>query len=227
MSSLIVTAAQTVWGAITNSFLFLTGRYVGDTPNPDLASQPAKHIVILGGSFSGLSMVHRIIKQAKKHEKFKITLVSDSTHFYWSIASIRGIVPGKYTDEQLFYPIADGVKHYPKSQFEFIVGTAEKLDVKAKTVELSGSTDRKTISYDILILATGSRAREDAPFKGLESTQATKNALHDYQARIEKAATVVVAGAGVTGVEVSGEIAYWYGKQKKVTLVSSRSFIRF
>lgn len=57
------------------------------------------------------------------------------------------------------------------------------------------------------------------PFKGMGSTEATKNALHDFQARVKKAKTILIAGAGATGVETAGELASVHGKQKQMILV--------
>jgi NADH dehydrogenase FAD-containing subunit len=85
---------------------------------------------------------------------------------------------------------------------------------------ISSSTDKQTLDYDFLILATGSRAKGDAPFKGVGSTEDTKAARHDFQARVKKAKTIVVAGGGVTGCETAGELAYEYGRQKEIIFVS-------
>ncbi|MCJ1328911.1 hypothetical protein MMC10_005588 [Thelotrema lepadinum] len=184
-----------------------------------------KNIVILGGSYAGISTAHRILKQATKLGPFKITLVSPNTHFYWNMASPRGIVPGQITEEKLFLPIAPGFQRHPPGRFEFILASAESLDVEAKKVEISGSTGNQTLDYDFLILATGSHTRGGTPFKGLGSTEATKEALHDFQARVKNAESIVVAGAGVTGVEVAGELAFEYGRQKKIILLASGSTI--
>jgi len=181
-----------------------------------------KDILILGGSYAGISTAHRILKQSSKLQSFKITLVSPDTHFYWSMASPRGIVPGQLTDDELFQPILAGFNQYPASQFEFILASAERLDPDTKQVKISGPTGSKTLSYDFLILATGARTREYTPFKSLGSTKATQEALHDFQTRIKDANTIVIAGGGVTGVEVAGELGFEYGQQKKIILVRLR-----
>ena len=213
-------AASVLQQFITIVFHFLTGNSFQRIPPPSLTSRTMKNIVILGGSYAGISTAHRILKQATKLGPFKITLVSPNTHFYWNMASPRGIVPGQITEEKLFLPIAPGFQRHPPGRFEFILASAESLDVEAKKVEISGSTGNQTLDYDFLILATGSHTRGGTPFKGLGSTEATKEALHDFQARVKNAESIVVAGAGVTGVEVAGELAFEYGRQKKIILVS-------
>ena len=109
------------------------------------------------------------------------------------------------------------------SQFEFILASAESLDVEAKKVSISGSSGTSTLGYDFLILATGSRAKDDAPFKGVGSTEDTKAARHDFHARVKKAKTIVVAGGGVTGCEAAGELAYEYGREKEIIFVRSHT----
>jgi NADH dehydrogenase FAD-containing subunit len=59
------------------------------------------------------------------------------------------------------------------------------------------------------------------PFKNLSSTEETKDALHSWGERIKAAKSIVVAGAGSTGVEVAGELGQEYGVtgKKQITLV--------
>jgi len=181
-----------------------------------------KHIVILGGSYAGVSTAHRIFKHAGKNVSFKITIVTPNTHLYWSVASPRGIIPGEFDDEKLFQPIEAGFKRYAPTTFEFILGSAEGLDADSHTVEVSTPNGTKrTLVFDFLILATGSRTHDGTPFKELESTEATQKALHEFQTQVEKAKKIVVAGGGVTGVEVAGELGFAYGQEKDIVLVSS------
>ncbi|KFY44494.1 hypothetical protein V494_01451 [Pseudogymnoascus sp. VKM F-4513 (FW-928)] len=177
-----------------------------------------KNIVILGGSYAGVSTAHRIFKQATNNAPFKITLVSPNTHFYWNVASPRGIIPGQIEDEKLFQPISTGFEQYPSGRFEFVLGYAESLDVNVKRVTVSNNI---TLDYDVLIIGTGSNDKEGLPFKGVGSTEATRNALHDFQAKVAKSKTIVVCGAGVTGVEVAGELGFEYGQTKEIILLGS------
>jgi NADH dehydrogenase FAD-containing subunit len=180
-----------------------------------------KHILILGGSYAGISTAHRLFKQTSKVEAFKITLISPNTHFYWNIASPRGIIPGQISDDKIFQPIAAGFTKYSSDQFQFILAAAKSIDFKGQKVEiLAKDGSKSTISYDFLILATGSRTKEVTPFKMLDSTEDTMEILHDFQSRVEEAKTIVVAGAGFTGVETAGELGYTYGKEKKIIMVS-------
>ncbi|KAH6672155.1 hypothetical protein B0J14DRAFT_482971 [Halenospora varia] len=184
-----------------------------------------KTIVILGGSYGGISTAHRILKQSAKTGPVKVILVSPNTHLFWNLASARAIVPGEIPDSKIFEPIAPGFKQYPASQFEFIIATAESFDPEAKSVVLSASTGSKSISYDILILATGSHLKSPGPFKPAASTEETQDILHDFQARVKTAKSIVVAGAGATGVETAGELGFKYGLSKEIVLIASGATI--
>ncbi|KAF1845718.1 FAD/NAD(P)-binding domain-containing protein [Cucurbitaria berberidis CBS 394.84] len=180
-----------------------------------------KNIVILGGSYAGVSTAHRILKNAAKVGSLKITLVSPNTHFYWNFASPRGMLPGQFTDEELFLPIATGFGKYSADEFAFITGSAESFDAEEKTVVVVGESGKTTLEYDMLIIATGTSTKERSPLKGVGSTKETKELLHEFQGKIEQAKTIVVAGAGVTGVEVAGELGFEYGLQKRIILVAA------
>lgn len=186
-----------------------------------------KTVVILGSSFAGVTTAHRLLKQAPKTGDVKIILVGRNTHVFWNLATPRAIIPGQFTDDKLFGAIAPGFKQYTADRFEFVVGTAEILDLESKNVAVATGSGQKVIGYDILILATGSSTKGDAPFKPRESYEATRNALHDFQGRVKKATSIVVGGAGATGVETAGELGFEYGAQKKITLVCLRLYFHF
>ncbi|KAG4028627.1 hypothetical protein MFRU_020g00660 [Monilinia fructicola] len=181
-----------------------------------------KNIVILGGSYAGVSTAHRILKQsAKAGLAIKITLISPNTHVYWNIASTRAIVPGGIPDEKVFSSIASGFSQYTADKFEFVVGTAEELDVENKKVAVSGESGGSSFGYDFLILATGSRTKEDSPFKGKGSYQESLDLLHEWQSKVKDASSIYIAGAGATGVETAGELGFAYGSSKEITLIAS------
>ncbi|KAL4931133.1 NAD(P)/FAD-dependent oxidoreductase [Aspergillus undulatus] len=193
-----------------------------------------QHIVIIGGSFAGLSTAHQILQQAVKTQaQIKLTLVSRDTHLYWNIAAPRAVASAALVpDEKLFASIPDGFERarYPKGMFEFVHGTARGVDVDGKVarVDVGGDDDVAAgtkgdieIGYDVLVLCTGSDTKVATPFKSRGSTEATKKSLHAYQERVKAARTILVVGAGATGVEVAGELAFEYGDRKKVILASS------
>ncbi|KAL2206911.1 putative disulfide oxidoreductase [Sarocladium strictum] len=181
-----------------------------------------QHIVIVGGQYSGVGTAHRFLKKAPKTTPYKVTLISRDSHFYWNLASPRGVVPGQISDKEIFHPIAEGFTQYG-DKFEFVLGSATGFDAESQTIKVATANGvERQISYDVLVLATGARTKSDGtPFKSVGSTEATKEALHKYQASIKKAKTIAVIGAGTTGVETTGELAAAYGSDKKIILLAS------
>ena len=112
MTDILTRAASTLQYTLQLLFHFLTVNYFRRIEDPGLKALTMKHIVILGGSYAGVSTAHRILKQAAKTGPLKITIVSPNTHFYWSMASPRGVVPGQIPDEKLFQPIAPGFSKF-------------------------------------------------------------------------------------------------------------------
>ncbi|KAK6343014.1 hypothetical protein TWF718_008392 [Orbilia javanica] len=181
-----------------------------------------KTVVIVGAGFTGLPTAHKLLiyTAPKVAEKLEVILISPNSHFYWNLAAVRGVIPGAIPDEQLFFPIADALSRYPSENFEFVLGKAGGLQPGNNTVHVvnnDGST--RDIIYDQLVIATGSTIRGDLPFKSLGTHENTVAALHSLQRDIGNAASIIIAGAGATGVETAGELAAAYGSKKQITLI--------
>lgn len=184
-----------------------------------------KTVVILGASLAGIPIAHYLLTHTSAVvPDLKVILVSPNTHMYWSFASVRGILPGGIEEDKLMLPIAPAFKKYSSDKFEFVLGKAQDLEPASNsvTVQTNEGAVRK-LDYHTLVIATGTSAREEMPFKTVNTTEQTRDVLHDWQQRIKSAKSVVVAGAGITGVELAGELAEAYAKtgQKKVTLIAS------
>lgn len=194
---------------------------------------------------------------------YKVVLVSPSTHIYWNLASIRGLLlldtfdaisnairshcPGSVgrqqgnkicpwptqdsiysiysthtNSSQVFQEIEPGFKQYSKDSFEFIHGTASGLDPETKTVIITTAAGETKQTYDVLVLATGTRTTGDLPWKAsLKGYQATKDILDKYRDLVQSADSIVLGGGGPTGVEAAGEIGFEYGKTKDITLITA------
>ncbi|KAK3293994.1 uncharacterized protein B0H64DRAFT_418045 [Chaetomium fimeti] len=181
----------------------------------------SKTVVILGGSIAGLHVAHALLK--KQIKDTKVILVSKNSHFYWNLASVRAIIPGQITDEQLFQPLQTALSRYPAESWELVIGSASKADFGAKTVEITlPDNTTRALPYHQLVLATGARSSSpDTPWKSPGTYEETLASLHDTAARVTNAQHIVVAGAGSTGIEVAGELGYEYGKTKEIILLCS------
>lgn len=185
----------------------------------------AKTVVILGASLAGIPIAHYLLAHTSSVvPDLKVILVSPNTHMYWAFASVRGILPGGLEEDKLMLPIAPAFKKYPSDKFELVLGKAEQLEPSSNSVTVQTNQGAiRQIQYHTLVIATGTSAREEMPFKTVNTTEQTRDVLHDWQQRIKSAKSVVVGGAGITGIELAGELAEAYARngQKKVTLIAS------
>jgi apoptosis-inducing factor 2 len=179
-----------------------------------------RQIVILGASFAGLRVAHYLLRDTYPVTKdIKVILVSPSDYVFWPIGTVRAVVPGQLKDEDIFQPFLPGFDRYPEGSFEFVQGTAEKVDPVRNTVVADG----REISYDHLVVATGT-SYKDMPWKLERDFQTTTKAIHDLQSKIAAAKTIVIGGGGATGTEMAGEIAFEYNhnqKKKEITIVTT------
>ncbi len=184
------------------------------------SENPTRTLVILGAGVGGLPLTHHVLRfTVPKVPNLRVILVTPNTHFYWNLGSPRAMISEDFTDK-LFQPLAPAFAKYG-DKFELVHGKAESLDPDRNlvVVALAGGGSRE-IAYDTLVVATGSSASQSMPWKSLSSTTATKKALQDLRHKIGDAKTIVVAGAGATGVEVAGELGEFSAAgTKQVTYV--------
>ena len=186
--------------------------------------QMVKTVVILGAGWTGLPLAHKLLKYTlpKLKSGLKVLLVSPNSHFYWNVAAVRGVVPGAFSDDQLFLPIEPGFAKYSTENFEFVLGKAKSIEPQTNTVEVTRNNGtEESILYHQLIIATGSHMRGHQPFKPIGTDEETLAALHSLQKQIDMAKSVVIAGAGPTGVETAGELAAAFRGKKEITLIIS------
>lgn len=104
-----------------------------------------------------------------------------------------------------------------------MLGVASSFDPTTKTVTVTTASGELKQTYDVLVLATGSRtAANNVPWKAsLAGYEATKAVLHKHREQVKAAKTIVLGGGGPTGVETAGELGFEYGKTKDITLITS------
>ncbi|OCL09706.1 FAD/NAD(P)-binding domain-containing protein, partial [Glonium stellatum] len=197
-------------------------------------------IIVLGGSFAGLSAAHHfldhVIQQLSTFEgapRYRVILVSPSTHLYWNICAPRALVSADLIPvESAFVPIEPGFSRHPFNEFTYMQGAATAIDTSARTVTVilaSEATTKhsvlQTLPYHALILATGSSAY--SPLYSLHgSYEKTTAELRSFHARLETAQSVLIVGGGPSGVETAGQLATYFNRRpaprtpKTITILS-------
>lgn len=193
-------------------------------------SQELKHLVIVGGSFGGLILLHYISSY------FKITVLEKKEHFEWVCMQ-----PKSMLDKNDFYADEATVKlkdtfHTHKvfgENASYIQGllteVVDEHTLKFKRTEglddqsQIGGVEEETLNFDLLVIATGANyiINEDSveDVYGIYSYEKKKEFLNKYKTQIDQASSILVVGGGPTGCETAGELLIQYGTSKKIGLI--------
>lgn len=187
-------------------------------------------VVIIGASYSGLGVANGLLKTDS--DKVKIVLINPSEKVYFNIAAPRILAkPQFFQPSQYLLSIENSFSKYPKESFEFIKGSASRIDTASKLVEVSSQKPSTSISYDYLVIASGSTTSssvegEVAPFKPMKDHD-LEASISAIQKTISNANSFIIGGAGPVGVEFAGELAEAFKDKKAVsiTLISASKHV--
>lgn len=174
-------------------------------------------VVILGGSFAAHFAFTALYKNSSDLE---VTLVSATSHSYFNIPSPRLLVQPERLGEVIF-SIEEFVAKKSNGKGKFIHGKATSVDFGAQTVTVLANGSNRTLDYNLLVLATGSKTNFNG-FKVNDSHLDAQKAIKETAEKLKTAKLVAVIGGGPTGVETVGEIAYAL-KSAAVTLYTGSS----
>ncbi len=184
---------------------------MSNTPSSEVLP---KKLVIIGGGFGGVNLALGF----KSNPHFQITFV-DKNNYNFFPPLIYQVATGFLENSNISYPFRKLFRKYRNIQFR--LGELQKVDPANHTCHL----DNGDISYDYLVFATGAETnyfgmenvRKNAiPMKNVNDALNMRNTIFQ---RLELASiskdpverkkllTLVVAGGGPTGVEVSGMFA--------------------
>ncbi|MBO9620411.1 MAG: NAD(P)/FAD-dependent oxidoreductase [Niabella sp.] len=177
-------------------------------------NQSSKKVIVIGGGFAGLNLV----MQLKNKPGFDVTLV-DKNNYNFFPPLLYQVATGFLEPSSISYPFRRFLRG--KHNVHFRMADLQKIIPDENKVVLSNGT----LDYDYLVLATGAASnffglqnveQHAIPMKTLSDALYMRNTLLDRLEeatriqdidRIKKLATIVVAGAGPTGVELSGMFA--------------------
>lgn len=106
-----------------------------------------KNIVILGGSYGGVSTAHYLLKHAipklPDSASYQVILISASSEVICRPACPRALISDDLLPQQkIFFSIPNLFSQYPKHNFRFIHGTATDLDHTNRLVSISSAIDQ-------------------------------------------------------------------------------------
>lgn len=170
--------------------------------------QNTKKIVIVGGSYAGISTAHYLLKHVLPQlVSYQVILVSTSSEAMCRPACPRAMISDEmFPQEKLFANIPKAFEPYPKDSFCFIHGTATGLRHVDRTISISLTIGGiKLINFDALVIATG--ASTHSPLLGLNRDSEFLRANWTvFRTALATAKNIVIAGGGPAGVETAGEL---------------------
>lgn len=177
-----------------------------------------KNIVIIGAGFSGILTAQRLEKKTASLKNISITLI-DKNPYFTMRTEIHAAATGRGKPEAITYDLAETFADSPN--VSFFCDEVKDIDFKNKVVK----GDVNDYAYDYLVIAAGSQpnyfgiksAEENAlPFWTYDDAIALKKHINECfkkaaslsdEAEQKKLLTFCVVGAGLTGVELAGELA--------------------
>src|ERR1700760_1390 len=115
-----------------------------------MAQVKSVHIVVIGGSHSGLGVSQNILSTLPT---VNVTVVSTSKDYYFNIAAPRVLArPSEVSLDQVLVPIDSLFKKH-SDRFELLHATVTTFNPANKTITTDAN---QTIKYDYLVIASGS-----------------------------------------------------------------------
>lgn len=182
-----------------------------------IVTQPAKNLVIIGGGFAGVYAANHLHRRLPSG--WRVILFSQENHFIFT-PLLGDVVGSSINPMHVVFPIRQMARHA-----QCRTAAITRIDAVARSVEYVTAAGEKIIqAYDQLVLACGSVVNLDImpgmaahgwPLKTMGDALLLRNHLISQMEKAEvepnlesrrRLLSVVVVGAGFSGVEVAGEI---------------------
>ncbi|KAB8223513.1 hypothetical protein BDV33DRAFT_167105 [Aspergillus novoparasiticus] len=191
-----------------------------------MATAERRKIVVLGGSYAGVSAAHYLLKHVVPKlpdpEGYQVILISTSSHTLCRPACPRALISDEFFDqEKLFVSISKVFEQYQDDRtrnFRFIHGTVTQLDHTSRnvTVSFTANDTIDTIDFHTLVIATGSST--PSPLLGLNRDIGDlRENWTAFRKALPTAKSIIISGGGPAGVETAGELgeylngrAWWF-----------------
>lgn len=146
-------------------------------------NQELLNVVVVGASFAGLSVAHHFLDSTvarlsttSTSPRYRLVLVSPSTHIYWNIGAPRTLVSSNLIKEdEAFVPIEPGFKRHKGANFVFVQGLCTTWDPEKRVIVIDpiGAKAQKRCSQ---LKSTKRVSKETSPPKTPISTNGSLSA---------------------------------------------------
>jgi NADH dehydrogenase len=202
-----------------------------------------KHIVILGGGYSGIYALKELIS----NKNIKITLIDK--HTYHNLQpEVYDFIANKANIADVTIDLSSLCSGFDHPFLEYKNLRVTDIDFESNTLF---TQEKENVNFDYMIIATGTRTFFPRSIEGLNNTDDIKklhralyfkqnfekqlfNKVEDEAKKCDKT-HIAVVGAGLSGVEIAAEMAHYAKKffkrgsfpcdNFKISLISSRNTI--
>ena len=168
------------------------------------------NIIIIGGGIAGTRVAQELAKFRNKGVAIK--LIDAKDYFEVPYATLRGIIKPNTIGKRLRKKYRDFVK------VDFIQGKV--IEISPNTIKLENG---KELEFNIAIIATGSRYKRFSipkPADIVRNMEERDKQFQEEHQKLDKAQKILIIGGGPVGVELAGDIAYYY-PEKTVYLIEA------
>ncbi|MFZ1808272.1 MAG: FAD-dependent oxidoreductase [Cyclobacteriaceae bacterium] len=155
-----------------------------------------KNIVIIGNGIAGITAARHI----RKRSDHNITVISAETEHFFSRTALMYIYMGHMGFDNT-KPYEDWF--WKKNRIELVKAHVEQVITADKTIRLASG---KTVGYDILIIATGSKSNKfgwpGQDLKGVQGLYSFQD-LQEMEINTKDVKQAVIVGGGLIGVEMA------------------------
>ncbi|EQB36322.1 MULTISPECIES: NAD(P)/FAD-dependent oxidoreductase [Virgibacillus] len=189
--------------------------------------------IIIGGGYAGLAALKAIKKKfrgmEKKGRRIRFVLIDKQPGHLRKLRLFRPTT----AEEEIMIPW----KQLLLEGFEFVQGTVTSVNSRGKRIRYTNAIGNEArICYDLLVVAVGSTVRRLNAEQGgiaLIEPQAAEDIREHWRTNLRKAVderdpeerkrlmTITVAGAGISGIETSAELALAMRKEAATLRLNS------
>ncbi|WP_134671985.1 NAD(P)/FAD-dependent oxidoreductase [Halorussus marinus] len=168
-----------------------------------------EQVVVLGAGYAGAGAIQRLEDELDATDA-ELTWVSEND-YHLVLHEAHRAIRDPTVEDDITIPVGE----IADRSTEFVQATVEGVDTEAQTVALDGGED---LDYDYLLVALGSQTAYYG-IPGMEEHALTLKSLDDameIHERVTQAAaeasrndpaTIVIGGAGLSGIQSAGEVA--------------------